>query len=256
MRKPSAPARQARRLQTASSAPLYKQITSDIERRIARGEWADGSRLPSENELVRRLGVSRMTVNRALRDLTERGLVSRVKGLGTFVAAAGPQFELVAIRDIAEEIKERGHRHSAKVYALEAVRADAEQAGAFDAKLGAKLFRSLIVHYEDSTPIQLEERYISPVFAPEFLKQDFEHTTPTAYLQGLGAATEIEQIVYAATTSVTGCKLLKMERSTPCIILVRRTWIEGVPVTKSTFTSPGDRYSLGSRYVPSQLEKR
>lgn len=236
--------------------PLYKQITGDIERRIARGEWADGAPLPSENELVRRLGVSRMTVHRALRELSERGVLSRIKGVGTFVATAPPaRSELIAIRDIAEDIARRGHKHASKVIALGEVRADIDLATAFETKVGAKLFRSLIVHYEDDAPIQIEERFVNPKFAPDYLKQNFSKTTPTAYLQRVGSATEVEQIIYAAAAGAQEQRLLKMTANAPCLLLARRTWRDGAPATKSLFTFPGDRYSLGSRYAESDFKR-
>lgn len=235
---------------TRAGAPLYQQITRDIETRIAKGEWADGARLPSENELVRALGVSRMTVHRALRDLSARGVLSRIKGLGTFVSAPAARSDLVAIRDIAEDIAARGHKHRAEVAALGVVRADAHLAAVFETKVGAKLYRSLIVHYEDDSAIQVEERHVNPAFAPDYLKQNFARLTPTAYLQRVGPASEIEQTIYASTASPEAQRLLKIKRDLPCILLVRRTWSSGAPATHSVFTIPGDRYSLSSRYAP------
>src|SRR5262249_29541543 len=69
--------------QTSRPAPLYEQVKRYVLDRVTRGEWADGTRLPSEQELVESLGVSRMTVHRALRELSAEGLVSRIQGVGT-----------------------------------------------------------------------------------------------------------------------------------------------------------------------------
>src|SRR3546814_5695983 len=84
-----------------------------IVTRILGGDWPEGNRVPSENELTRELSVSRMTVHRALRELTTEGWLERVQGAGTFVAPPKPQSEVLDIRNIAEEIAARGHRHSA-----------------------------------------------------------------------------------------------------------------------------------------------
>lgn len=237
------------RLKRGESDPLYRQITADIEARIARGEWSDGAPLPSENELVRKLGVSRMTIHRALRELSERGVLSRVRGVGTFVAPPAARSELLEIRDIAEDIAGRGHEHRAEVIELDALRADRELAEALAARVGARVFHSVIVHFENDAPLQLEERFISPAFAPDYLKQDFTRTTPTAYLQRVGQAAEIEQTIFAAPATPRVQSLLRTPPKAPCLVLVRRTWRNGAPVTRSIFTAPGDRYSLSSRYA-------
>ncbi|GAM55804.1 transcriptional regulator, gntR family [Vibrio ishigakensis] len=71
-------------LQTAT--PLYIQITQLLQARIDKGELAAGSKLPSENQLVESLGVSRVTVRKALAQLAEMGYTVSEKGRGTFVA--------------------------------------------------------------------------------------------------------------------------------------------------------------------------
>src|SRR6185436_3427200 len=66
--------------------PLYYQVQHTITQRISRGEYAPGSQLPSESELSRELGVSRVTVREALRVLSQENLLIKVQGRGTFVA--------------------------------------------------------------------------------------------------------------------------------------------------------------------------
>lgn len=233
--------------------PIYEQIKQDLIGRIAAGEWAEGEQLPSEHELVASLGVSRMTVHRALRELTARGVLSRRQGLGTFVAPQTAQADLIAIRDIAEDVRARGHAHRAEVRTLEAIGADAALAEIFAIKPGARLYHSLIVHFEDETPIQMEERFINARFAPDYLKQDFTAITPARYLQRIGRATEIEQIVHAIAPDARARKLLKIDADQPCLLVTRRTWAGATPATKSRFTYPGDRYALGSRYKVSDF---
>jgi len=79
---------------------LYEKVKRHVVERIQAGEWVSGARVPSENELVQSLGVSRMTVHRALRELSSQGLLARVQGVGTFVAPAHAKSELLEVRDI------------------------------------------------------------------------------------------------------------------------------------------------------------
>jgi GntR family histidine utilization transcriptional repressor len=63
--------------------PAYEQVKSWVRQHIASGEWKPGDPVPSEAALIEQFGVSRMTANRALRELAAEGLVTRVQGSGT-----------------------------------------------------------------------------------------------------------------------------------------------------------------------------
>ncbi len=63
-----------RAAEDATSAPLYHQIYEDLVLRIRLGHWLPGDEIPSEVELCRHYGVSRGTIQRALRDLVDQGL--------------------------------------------------------------------------------------------------------------------------------------------------------------------------------------
>src|SRR5204862_3853015 len=108
----------------AAVAP-YSCVKSFLKGELERGRWRPGELMPSEAELVGQFGVSRMTVNRALRELQTEGLVERVQGLGTFAAQLHKVSSTLTIRDLHEEIVERGHRHEARVHIARQERAPA-----------------------------------------------------------------------------------------------------------------------------------
>src|ERR1044071_7779971 len=97
-----------------------------ISSRIQSGDWRPGDRIASEAELVRDMGVSRMTINRALRELTIEGRLVRVQGVGTFVAEPKAQSALFEVRNIADEIAARGRKHSSQVILLRREKAGAD----------------------------------------------------------------------------------------------------------------------------------
>jgi len=227
---------------------LYEKVMRHIMDRIQTGELTSGARVPSENALVQSLGISRMTVHRALRELSSQGLLSRVQGVGTFVAPPHTKAELLEVRDIGDDVVARGHAHKMKVISLEAVRASPDMASTFDLRPGAKIFHSVIVHYEDKVPIQLEQRYVRPDFAPSYLEQDFSRKSPGKYLLGISQPSELDQVVFAILPDRQTQKLLRIEAGEPCLMLTRRTWAGALPVTRSSFIYPGSRYSLGSRH--------
>lgn len=78
-------------------APIYQRVKLAIIRQIRTGTWQPHQRVPSESELVTELGVSRMTINRALRELTNEGFLIRMQGVGTFVAEAKAHSALLEV---------------------------------------------------------------------------------------------------------------------------------------------------------------
>jgi len=87
-----------------ASAPLYQQVKQHVLDLIASGALKPGERAPSEPELVRALGVARMTANRALNELRDEGIITRRAGSGSYVAPPRAAGALLALRDIAEEL--------------------------------------------------------------------------------------------------------------------------------------------------------
>jgi GntR family histidine utilization transcriptional repressor len=94
----------------------YARVKQHLRDALATGRWPPGTLMPSEAELVAQFGVSRMTVNRALRELQTEGLVERTQGVGTFAAQLGRVASQLTIRDLHEEISERGHQHRSVVH--------------------------------------------------------------------------------------------------------------------------------------------
>jgi len=230
------------------TVPLYERVKQHLRAGIAAGEWRDGERLPSEHELMARFSASRMTVHRALREMSAAGVVHRVQGLGTFVAKETPRLALLEVTDIADDIAKRGNTHTARVVTLEARRADAALAAAFGIKSGTRIFASEIVHEEDGVPVQLEQRFINPVFAPGYLAQDFTAVTTNAYLTAIAPPQEVEHVIHAVMPDARMQALLDIPAHEPCLLLERRTWTASGPATSSRLIHPGTRYSLGSRH--------
>jgi len=230
--------------------PRYQELKEMIVRQISTGRLKPHDRVPSENELVESAGVSRMTANRALRELTDEGYVERVAGIGTFVADPKAASHLLEVRSIAAEIEARGHRHTARVLELAERPADADQARALDVPRRTPLYSVRLVHLENGRPIQLEDRAILPSFAPGFLAQDFGRTTPSEYLSDIAPLQEAEHVVRASLPSPEVRDALEMERDEPCLLVIRRTWARGRPVTYGRLYHPGSRFELTGHFAP------
>ena len=104
--------------QAEQQVPLYEKLKAYVRSRVDAGEWQPDHRVPSENEFVDMLGISRMTVNRALRELAAEGVVVRIRGKGSFVAPKKRSSLFQSVPNIADEIRARGGSHSPQVVLL------------------------------------------------------------------------------------------------------------------------------------------
>jgi GntR family transcriptional regulator, histidine utilization repressor len=133
--------------------PAYDQVKEWIRQHIASGEWRPGDVVPSEAALISRFSISRMTANRALRELAAEGLVTRVQGSGTRVAQLHRISSQLVIRDIHEEVLERGHVPTTRVLEAAQVKAGAEVAESLALRKGARVFHTVMIHMENGVPI-------------------------------------------------------------------------------------------------------
>jgi GntR family histidine utilization transcriptional repressor len=229
--------------------PLYRRVKAMILRSIEAGEWSENGRVPSENELVKSLGISRMTIHRALRELTEAGVLVRVQGVGTFVAGAKPEAPLMEIRSIADDVRARGHAHSATVALLRSEAAKTETAARLEVPEGTAIAHSILIHHEDRVPILLEDRLVRLDAAPHYLTQDFTRITPHDYLMQAAPMPDGEHVVEAVLAEPWEREHLRIGRYEPCLLVHRRTWAAGRLVSVARLLFPGSRYRIGGRFT-------
>jgi GntR family histidine utilization transcriptional repressor len=232
------------------NGPPFKRVKDYLLAELSRGTWLPGQLMPSESQLMQLFSVSRMTVNRALRELQAEGLVDRVQGVGTFAAALHRVASTLSIHDLQEEIEARGHRHSARVHLRRAEPAPAALATQLGLATGSLLFHTVLVHLENGQPLQCEDRYVNPQAAPHYLEQDFERITPTRYLFQHTALRRAQYSLEAAQATAEEARLLDIEPDAPCLIMIRRTMSHQHVITLARLVHPGHRYQLSGDFQP------
>ncbi|MEJ6023534.1 histidine utilization repressor [Ramlibacter sp. PS4R-6] len=228
--------------------PAYEQVKEWIRGHIASGQWRPGDPVPSEAALMQKFGISRMTVNRALRELAGEGLVHRVQGSGTTVAQLHRISSRLTIRDIHEEVAERGHVHTTRVLVVEKAKAKAELAATLGLRTGAAVFHTVLIHMENGVPIQYEDRWVNPAAAPDYLQTDFTRVSPTLHLLQHAPLTEASYSIEACLPSAEEAKELDIRRSDPCLVMMRRTVSGGNVASVARLVYPGSRYSFAGQF--------
>jgi GntR family histidine utilization transcriptional repressor len=231
---------------TGSATPraLYEQIKQHVVKEIDAGLLKPDDRVPSETQLSRTFKASRMTANRALKELTEEGRIVRIQGVGTFVARPKPDAALLEIRSIAKEIADWGGVHSCEVMLLAEESADRDIAARLSLNPGDRVFHSIVLHRDRGVGVQYSERFINPAVAPDYLAQDYTRTTPSDYLLKTAPVQKAEHVIEAVRCPAHLVKHLAIDAAEPCLQLTRRTWSFDQVATYSTMISPGFRYKL------------
>jgi len=236
-----------------SNQPLpYEQLKRYILKCIADGVWKRGELTSSEHDLAKQFGVARMTVSRALDELARERILTRVKGIGTFVSVRIPESTLIEFREIKDEIVARGHRHRTEV--LEMGPSDDPDALA-DLLLPSpryggwafRSFRSRVIHFEDDVPLQVEDRHVDPVLFPEYPGLDFKRETPGEYLKGCKPLQYTGFQLSSRLPDYSIRQLLRMEIGEPCLTVRYRASLTGCIETVATVAvlwHPGSRFCL------------
>ena len=227
--------------------PAFARIKEYLLAEIQSGRWQAGDVIPSESALVKQFSVSRMTVNRAVRELTNEQVLTRKQGSGTYVAAPKYQATLLEIKSIADEVRARGHEHRSQLQHLARGKASNVLARQFGLAKDAPLFHSLIVHFENALPIQVEDRWVNPAVAPAYMEQDFARITPNEYLMQVaplqGASYSIEALLPPREIA----ELLEIDVRQACLVLNRQTLALGQVASIATMWHPGARYQFAGK---------
>jgi len=224
--------------------PIYQRIKNYLLAEIQAGQWKEGEAIPSEPVLAKQFGVSRMTVNRAVRELTSEQILNRIQGSGTYVAQHKYQATLVEIQSIADEIRARAHQHRSKLYLLERCKAQEPLTAQFGVRGGHILFHSIIVHYDNNVPIQVEDRWVNSTVAPNYMQQDFSVLTPNEYLMVAAPLQGVNYSIEALNPPAKIAAMLQIPVQEPCLVLKRKTLSQGQVASAATMWHPGSRYQF------------
>ena len=245
----------------AKAIPAYQLIKNAILDNIHSGKWQAGNAISTEMALAEEFGVSRMTVNRALKELSEERVLERRQGSGTFVAQQQFNHTFVEVRNIAQDLKSANRDYQAQVVSKRAITAsmlDDEMRGKFDLDTAvvssdsedtciseiAVLYEVKIVHFADGQPIQFEERWVDAKKVPQFLEQDFSVVNTSDYLIAKSPLERGSYTIRAVAAPDEIASALQVAPQSPTLVLRRQTYSAGRVLTFVKMWHAGDRYQF------------
>lgn len=209
----------------------YREIKADLLRKITEGEWKPGALIPSELDLAVQYGVARATVNRAMRELTDDGLVERKRKAGTRVRTSPLRQARFDIPIVRRQIEDQGLIYRYGLITSETLTAPDWLCVRMQLPRGAKVQHLTCLHYADGIPYQLEDRWINLGLLPQAQSVDFSQTGPNEWLVTTVPFSDAE-ISFSATaadqamTAHLGCA-----RGDPLVLIERSTRWQGQSVT-------------------------
>lgn len=167
-----------------SPKPLYEQIKDYILTNIHTGKFPPNTRIPSERSLSKKFGVSRLTVNKAIKELEKQGWLSIQIGKGTFINEAQIDQELETLTSFSEDMIKRGRHPASRVITAEMIPAPPEIAKSLGILPGADIIKLQRVRLSDHEPIALETSHLIEAYVPNILyRHDFSQESLYAVLR-------------------------------------------------------------------------
>lgn len=209
----------------------YRDIKADILGKITRGDWQPGSLIPAEMELAESYGAARATVNRAMRELADEGIIERKRKSGTRVRKSPVRRARFDIPLVRREIEELGARYRYGLLGSEVIAAPDWLRIRLGLGPRAKVRHLLCLHLADGAPFQFEDRWISLDLLPAAEDQDFSAVGPNEWLVEQIPFSEVEIAISATLAGPDLARHLACETGEPLLQIERSTRWDDRPVT-------------------------
>lgn len=237
---------------TRSPGTHHQKILDDVRSNILNGTWPPGHRIPFENDMASAYGVSRMTVNKALTQLTREGFLQRRRKVGTFVSSPRVQSAVMEIVDLKTEVASAGRVHG-YIQLHREIRsptvADRHHLHLAE-DVQTRILALQGLHTAEAQPYCIEERIINLAVVPGAEHASFEHEPAGSWLLRQVPWSSAQHTIRAIEASPADARLLKLPADTACLEIERLTHSNGRSVTFARLCYPGDRHQVTATFQP------
>lgn len=208
-------------LDRSGSTPLYVQLANVLRDKIERGEWKPDQKIPSENELNRMYGISRMTARQVLAQLVNEELLFRVQGKGTFVAHRKIGTTSPAYMGIREQLERMGYATTTRVLSSDVVPADVKVAEHLKISAADPVYRLRRIRLVEDEPISLHTSFVPMRLAPDLHADDLVNRQLCVILEEEYRLrmSRVQESLESTLPTPEDAKLLRIRRTTPLLLL-------------------------------------
>lgn len=225
-----------------ADAISWRSIHAELLRRITTREWVPGASVPNETDLAIEFGCARATVNRAMRELAEAGLIDRKRKAGTRVALHPSSRVVLDIPIIRLEVEQRNADWSYGLLHQEVRPAPAPITTRLGLERNTRMLHITSVHFADNHPFLHEDRWINIDALPAVANVDFATVSANEWLIQ-NAPYSAGDIAFSARNADKAlAEMLGAEDGAAVFVVDRVTWDKDVPITAVRLSyAPGYR---------------
>ncbi|MCK4711276.1 MAG: UTRA domain-containing protein [Marinosulfonomonas sp.] len=209
----------------------FRDVKQTVLDRIRNKTWAPGTTIPSEIDLAGEFGCARATVNRAMRELADEGILDRKRKAGTRVNAAPIRNAKFAIPLVRIEVEATGATYRYVLVNQETQTAPDWLRARLDLPPNSRVVHLKCMHYADNTPFQFEDRWINIAAVPQVEQADFSDIGPNEWLLDQMPFTDVELSFSANAADAELAQFLSITPGYPTFTAERTTWLNNTPVT-------------------------
>lgn len=218
----------------------WQSVQAEALRRIRSREWPPGGQIPHEADLATELGCARATVNRALRDLAEAGLLERRRKAGTRVPLNPVRRATLEIPIIRQDVEGRGQAYGYRLLDRQSALPPPEIAQSLGLRTSAPMIHILALHLSEGAPFCLEDRWVNPVAVPEITETDLTQMSANEWLVQNAAFSAGDFAFGAVNASAEVAGHLNCSAGAALFTVDRTTWAAALAITSVRLTyAPG-----------------
>ncbi|WP_394138465.1 GntR family transcriptional regulator [Cytobacillus oceanisediminis] len=224
--------------------PIYIQISQDLREMIFNGHYQEGDKIPTEDEIVMKYGVSRMTARNAVTELVNEGLVYRVHGKGVFVTRTKLQRSLNKITGFHEDMIQIGLNPSSKVLKFEKRPPTEKECHKLNIRKMNQVFEMKRVRYIDEVPYGFQELIVPEYLVPDLGSLDLEKESLYSHLKEINKPIKNAEQRMEAVINNEVAEKLGISKNIPFFFFDRTSYLEdGRPVELLHSFFRGDKFS-------------
>jgi len=223
------------------------EIRDAIHANILNKTYAAGDKLPRDQDLAQMLGCARSTVQRAMQDLSDRGLVERRRKGGTRIPQDPVTRATLEIPIIRKEVEQKGAVHGYQLINAEMLETPRNIMAGFGLPAPITALRVQALHLADQQPYLLEDRWINIQTVPGVTQIDFARENANEWLLRHKPYDKCDMRFYAIKAGKAEADLLAANLGDALFVIDRTTWINQNPITTvKTIAAPGYQLKTGS----------